>query len=92
VIGQIGVVGPVALATARLRWLLGDRAHAARDLESAREMGRRTGAVPTLVRCDLLAAELAESEAQRRALATDVAARADRLGMNTLRAAALRLC
>ncbi|MDX1888659.1 BTAD domain-containing putative transcriptional regulator [Mycolicibacterium sp. 050158] len=92
VIGQIGVVGPVALATARLRWLLGDRAHAAGDLESAREMGRRTGAVPTLVRCDLLAAELAESEAQRRALATDVAARADRLGMNTLRAAALRLC
>jgi hypothetical protein len=70
VIGQVGVVGPVALAAARLRVLVGDhdRAHA-----------------------DLLAAELAESDEQRRAVAAGVAVQAGRLGMRGVEAAALKL-
>lgn len=80
-IGQIGVVGPVALATARLRALDGDHAGARADLASARTLARRTGAVPSLARCDLLAAQLAETDAERRQLAADVAAAAAWLGM-----------
>lgn len=91
VIGQIGVVGPVALATARLRLLVGVHERARVDLEKARAIAERTAAAPTLLRCDLLAAELAGSEAQRRAMANDVAGRAARLGMRGVEAAALKL-
>ena len=42
VIGQIGVVGPVALATARLRLLAGDRQRARADLDRARALAERT--------------------------------------------------
>jgi hypothetical protein len=76
VIGQVGVVGPVALATARLRVLVGDHDRAHADLARARAIGARTAAAPTLARCDLLAAELAESDEQRRAVAVDVAVQA----------------
>ncbi|MCW2513477.1 MAG: transcriptional regulator, putative ATPase, winged helix family, partial [Mycobacterium sp.] len=91
VIGQISVVGPVALATARLRLLAGDRERAAADLSRARALAERTAAAPTLVRCDLLAAELADSEVARRAAAEEVALEASRLGMRGVEAAALRL-
>jgi len=91
VLGQIGVVGPVALATARLRLLAGDRDQAWADLTRARTVAERTGAAPTLVRCALLAAELSESDGQRRAMAAEVAADARRLGMLAVEAAALKL-
>lgn len=91
VIGQVGVVGPVALATARLRVLVGDHDRAHADLARARAIGARTAAAPTLARCDLLAAELAESDEQRRAVAVDVAVQAGRLGMRGVEAAALKL-
>jgi hypothetical protein len=44
-----------------------------------------------MIRCDLLAAELAESDAARRAAARDVAASARRLGMRAVEDAALKL-
>lgn len=91
VIGQIGVVGPVALATARLRVLVGQDEQARADLAVARALAERTAAAPTLVRCDLLAAVLAESEDRRREIARDVATRAGRLGMQGVQAAAQRL-
>jgi hypothetical protein len=81
VIGQVGAVGPVALATARLRALAGDRDAARDDLERAVGIAKRTGGAPTLVRCALLSAELTEDRAARRAAAAEVAAEARRLGM-----------
>lgn len=91
VVGQIGVVGPVALATARLRLLAGDRDQAWAELSRARALAERTGAAPTLVRCALLAAELSESDEQRRAMAAEVAADARGLGMLAVEATALKL-
>jgi len=91
VIGQIGVVGPVALATARLHLLAGDRERARADLARAVAIAERTAAAPTLVRCNLLAAELIEPDAERRAAARQVAAEAERLGMMGVRAAASKL-
>ncbi|KAA0098013.1 AAA family ATPase [Mycolicibacterium sp. P1-18] len=88
VLGQIGVVGPVALATARLHLLSGDRDRAGVDLERARAIAERTGGAPTLVRCGLLAAELSEP-GRRSDLAARVAADARRLGMRGVEAAAL---
>ncbi len=58
VIGQVGVAGPVALATARLHALAGQRDRALADLACAERIARRTGAAPTLQRCALLAREL----------------------------------
>ena len=90
VLGQIGVVGPVALATARLHLLGGDRDGARSDLELARALAERTGAAPTLVRCALLEAELSEPD-RRSVLAAEVAADARRLGMLGAETAALKL-
>ncbi|MEU0495728.1 BTAD domain-containing putative transcriptional regulator [Mycobacterium sp. NPDC006124] len=91
VIGQIGVVGPVALAMARLHLLAGDRERAHTELARARAVAERTGATPTLVRCALLAAELSDSEQERHELAAAVAADARSLGMRGVEAAALAL-
>jgi hypothetical protein len=46
VIGQVGVVGPVALATAWLRVLVADHERALVDLARARAIGARTAASP----------------------------------------------
>jgi hypothetical protein len=81
VIGQVGVVGPVALATARLHALLGDAERALADLEVAEEIAARTGAVPTLLRCRLLRVELAPPGAARQEAGRVLAADADTLGM-----------
>ena len=81
VIGQIGVAGPVALATARLRAVLGDRDGARADLARAVALAERTNGVPALVRCALLDAELTEPDGERSAKAAAVAAEGRRLGM-----------
>ncbi|MCV7422085.1 AAA family ATPase [Mycobacterium yunnanensis] len=91
VLGHIGVVGPVALATARLHLLAGDRERARVDLTRARSIAERTGGAPTLVRCTLVAAELCDGDPQRRELATQAATEARRLGMRRVEAAALAL-
>ncbi len=90
-IGQIGVIGPVALATARLRALDGDVCGARADLVTARALAERTGATPSLVRCDLLTAQLADTDAERRVLAAGVLARAVHLGMRGVEVAARKL-
>lgn len=76
VIGQIGVAGPVALATARLRVMVGDTAGARADLADARTLAERTGSAPSLVRCALLSAQLTGAPA-----AATVARDARELGM-----------
>ncbi len=47
VLGQVGHAGPVALATARLHALRGDRERALVDLALAEDIADRTGAKPT---------------------------------------------
>lgn len=84
-IGQVGVMGPVALATARLSAMIGDHAAARADLTRARALADRTGALPSALRCRLLAAQLGDDDA--RAVAREAAA----LGMMGVHAAAERL-
>ncbi|TFV57908.1 AAA family ATPase [Mycobacterium sp. PS03-16] len=74
VIGQVGVAGPVALATARLHALLGDPDRALADLATAEDIATRTGGIPTLLRCRLLRCELAPDPATARSLAGDALA------------------
>ncbi len=90
-IGQVGMAGPVALATARLHALRGDSGRALADLALARDIAERTGGVPTLLRCRLLACELAEPSPERAGAAAALAAEAERIGMATVVAAARRL-
>lgn len=80
VIGQVGLAGTVAYATARLHNLLGDLGAAQRDLATAVGIAERTGGAPTLLRCRLLELEMdddAEVSVRARALERD----ARRLGM-----------
>ena len=74
VVGQIGVTGPVALATARLRMLSGDVEGTRADLARARALAERTGGAPSLVRCALLAAQLTGDPGARAAVAAEAAA------------------
>ncbi|BBY87838.1 BTAD domain-containing putative transcriptional regulator [Mycolicibacterium tokaiense] len=83
VIGQVGLAGTVAHATARLRVLLGESAEA--DLATAEAISQRTDGVPSLVRCRLLRLELGDGDAA--ALERD----ARRLGMHGVADAAARL-
>jgi hypothetical protein len=91
VIGQVGIVGPVALATARLHALLGDDAAARRDLSLTGDIASRGGGVPSLLRARLLACELdagtGDVSGAARALADD----AERIGLRGVAAAARRL-
>ncbi|MGW0161864.1 BTAD domain-containing putative transcriptional regulator [Mycobacterium sp. NPDC003323] len=80
VIGQVGIAGPVALATARLHALRGEVAKAHAHLSVARALAERTGALPARVRCDLLECELTAG-ARRAELAAAVHTEAGRLGM-----------
>ncbi|MDO3635009.1 BTAD domain-containing putative transcriptional regulator [Mycolicibacterium arseniciresistens] len=91
VIGQVGSAGPVALATARLHALLGDRGLALAALAQARDIAARTGGTPSLVRCRLLECELDQPGPQRSAAAREVAEQARRLGMRAVAEAADRL-
>ena len=91
VIGQVGMAGPVALATARLHALRGDRPRAVQDLAAATSIAERTGAAPTLLRCRLLDCELAKPGAARAAQAEALAAEAEALGMAGVAAAARAL-
>lgn len=91
VIGQVGIVGPVALATARLYALRGERERALADLASAEDIATRAGGAPSLLRCALLRCELTESESDRHAMAQQVTADAQRLGMQAVARAARAL-
>lgn len=91
VIGQIGVAGPVALATARLRALTGDADGARVDLDVARDLAARTGGAPSAVRCALVSAELIDDPGERAEAAAAVLADAEALGMLGVVKAASRL-
>lgn len=91
VLGQVGMAGPVALATARLHALRGDTRRALADVAVAREIAERSAAVPTLLRCRLLECQLAEPSADRAADAAVLAAEADSVGMAAVAAAARAL-
>ncbi|GAA3614797.1 hypothetical protein GCM10022223_33820 [Kineosporia mesophila] len=54
-IGHVGLVGPVALAVARLHHLLGETTAALAQLAVATELARRTDGLPSLRRCQALA-------------------------------------
>ncbi|WP_234790986.1 BTAD domain-containing putative transcriptional regulator [Mycolicibacterium wolinskyi] len=89
VIGQVGLAGPVSLATARLHALQGDRERALADLARAENIGRRHGGKPTLLRCALLACQLDEDGPARREAARTVARQGEALGMRGIAARAL---
>ncbi|MCF7549810.1 BTAD domain-containing putative transcriptional regulator [Pseudonocardia sp. WMMC193] len=72
--GQVGVVGPVALATARLHLLRGDADRARADLAVAAALAERAGGVPSILRCRLLALQLDPDPAAARTLAADAEA------------------
>jgi DNA-binding SARP family transcriptional activator len=91
VIGQVGLAGPVALATARLFALLGDVDRTRADLAVARVLAERTGGAPTLLRCRLLECELTASPAERSAAARALAADAAAAGMAGVAASARAL-
>ena len=88
VLGQVGIAGPVALATARLHALRGDRTRALEDLAVARGVAVRTGGAPTQLRCRLVECTLMESPAERSAAARAVAVDAAEAGMAAVAAAA----
>jgi hypothetical protein len=88
VIGQVGLAGPVSLATARLHALRGDRQRALEDVALARGMAERSGGTPTLLRCRLLECELAESAREQTRLARALVADAATLGMSAVADAA----
>ncbi|KMO80354.1 BTAD domain-containing putative transcriptional regulator [Mycolicibacterium obuense] len=90
-IGQVGLAGPVALATARLHAALGDVARTQADLATARALAERTGGAPTLLRCRLLDCELMEPSPERAAAAAALAADAERAGMLGVAASARAL-
>lgn len=81
VIGQVGLAGPVALATARLHALRGERHGALDDVAVARDIAARSGGVPTLLRCRLLECALTESRSERGILARSLADDAAAMGM-----------
>ncbi|MGB7508682.1 MAG: AAA family ATPase, partial [Mycobacterium sp.] len=91
VLGQVGLAGPVSLATARLHALRGDRSRVLEDVALARGIAERTGGVPTLLRCRLLECELTESGSERSRLARALAADAAQAGMSELGQAATAL-
>jgi hypothetical protein len=90
-IGHIGVVGPVALATARLHAVLGDEVGARENLARAEAIAMRAGGAPTVLRCRLLACQLSADRPDAASTARALAEDAQRLGMRTVAEAAHRL-
>ncbi|MET0704686.1 MAG: BTAD domain-containing putative transcriptional regulator [Mycobacterium sp.] len=86
-IGQVGIAGPVPLATARLHALLGDTERAREHLAMAEAIAARNGGFPALLRCRLLRCEVDGNAAAAVAVAAD----AERIGMHGVAAAARAL-
>lgn len=90
-IGQVGIVGPVALATARLHALLGDTTAARADVTRAARIAAEGGGVPSSLRCRLLSCELDAASGDVSGAALQLAEEADALGMRGVAAAAREL-
>ncbi|MFE3291409.1 BTAD domain-containing putative transcriptional regulator [Rhodococcus sp. NPDC059234] len=83
-VGQVGVVGAVAEASARLHALLGQTDQASALLERAEQIGHRTSGAPTLLRCRLLRAQLAPDSPERVGELSAIAEESQRRGMRGL--------
>lgn len=83
-VGQVGCVGPVALALAELHYLLGDEAVGDEMLHLARQMSVAGGGLPSELRCRLLAAERQAPTAMTAAEIAEVEFRARSLGLAQL--------
>ena len=90
-IGQVGVVGSVASAVARLHTLLGDPGTARGLLERARALAERTEGRPTLLSVRLNQARLAPPSRELAAEVAALEADAGALGMAHIAAAAAEL-
>ena len=86
--GQCGVIGPVALAMARLSRLLGDHSAARGHLDRAIAVAQRSGGAGSLVHCRLEAAAWAAADCsitpQLRQELVAIAREADERGMSGL--------
>jgi DNA-binding SARP family transcriptional activator/nucleoside-triphosphatase THEP1 len=89
-IGQTASIGPVALATARLRMLLDDADGARADLTQAEQLARAGRGRNAALRVRLIAALLDPPGPQRAATLRDVANEAESVGMAGVAAAARR--
>ena len=83
-LGQTGSAGPVALATGKLRAILGDVHGARADLAIAERLARQGRGQPALVQTRLAQLTLDPPSAQRTEALEHVARDAERLGMNGL--------
>lgn len=90
-VGQVGVVGTVAEAAARLHGLLGRPDRASELLDEAEEIASRTSGAPTLLRCRLFRAQLEPGSPAQRGELSAVADEAERRGMHGLAAQARSL-
>ena len=81
IVGQCVSTGAVALAAARLQHLLGQLGRAAELLAQARQLAEATGGRPTLLRCRLLAEELAPEAPGRAERLAALADEAEEVGM-----------
>lgn len=91
IIGQVGVVGPVALAIARLYAASDDIARAAEFNAIARDIATRTGGIPSALRCRLLDCQLRPPSVARAADVSTIIDAATSIGMNGLVTEARRL-
>lgn len=90
-LGQVGCVGPVALALAELHYLIGDDDRGYEALRTAYDIARTGRGVPSMLRCRLLGLRRqAPSEARSAALA-EIEFRARSLGMQQLADSAVQV-
>lgn len=80
-LGQVGCVGPVALALAELWYLTGDDRHGDAALATALDLARRGRGLPSILRCRLLAARRQPKSDERTSALAEVEFRARALGM-----------
>ncbi|WHU48805.1 BTAD domain-containing putative transcriptional regulator [Gordonia sp. L191] len=90
-LGQLGCIGPVGLALARVCFLLGRVEEGEAALAAARELSEREGGVPSVLRCRLLAAQRSPRSARRDAELAEIAETASRLEVTQVEAAAREL-
>lgn len=87
-VGQVGVLGTVAEASARLHAMLGQTDQASALLDRAEQIARRTSGAPTLLRCRLLRAQVAPDSPERSGELSAIAEESERRGMRGLTAQA----
>lgn len=87
-VGQVGSIGPVALAIAELQVLQGREDDARQLVAQAAELCTATGGVPSLLRCRLLAVRVGAVTGDREQELLDIAVRAEEIGVSRVAQAA----